>query len=241
MAAYCDLHIHSCLSPCADDDMTPWNLVGMARVKGLDVIALTDHNTALNTPEAVAAGEAYGVQVIPGMEITSREEVHILGYFSSVQDALAAGDTVYAHLPQVENQPALFGNQIIIGPDDAPSGTLGKLLINATDLSVAEVCALVRSFGGIPVPAHINRGANGMIGALGLMPFLPEYPVVEVYPGVACPAYATKGRFVLHSSDAHRLEDLQERTFSLDVQPTAEDVVRLLRALDKNQPSQSGI
>ena len=241
MAAYCDLHIHSCLSPCADDDMTPWNLVGMARVKGLDVIALTDHNTALNTPEAVAAGEAYGVQVIPGMEITSREEVHILGYFSSVQDALAAGDTVYAHLPQVENQPALFGNQIIIGPDDAPSGTLGKLLINATDLSVAEVCALVRSFGGVPVPAHINRGANGMIGALGLMPFLPEYPVVEVYPGVACPAYATKGRFVLHSSDAHRLEDLQERTFSLDVQPTAEDVVRLLRALDKNQPSQSGI
>lgn len=241
MAAYCDLHIHSCLSPCADDDMTPWNLVGMARVKGLDVIALTDHNTALNTPEAVAAGEAYGVQVIPGMEITSREEVHILGYFSSVQDALAAGDTVYAHLPQVQNQPALFGNQIIIGPDDAPSGTLGKLLINATDLSVAEVCALVRSFGGVPVPAHINRGANGMIGALGLMPFLPEYPVVEVYPGVACPAYATKGRFVLHSSDAHRLEDLQERTFSLDVQPTAEDVVRLLRAMDKNQPSQSGI
>ena len=241
MAAYCDLHIHSCLSPCADDDMTPWNLVGMARVKGLDVIALTDHNTALNTPEAVAAGEAYGVQVIPGVEITSREEVHILGYFSSVQDALAAGDTVYAHVPQVENQPALFGNQIIIGPDDAPSGTLGKLLINATDLSVAEVCALVRSFGGVPVPAHINRGANGMIGALGLMPFLPEYPVVEVYPGVACPAYATKGRFVLHSSDAHRLEDLQERTFSLDVQPTAEDVVRLLRALDKNQASQSGI
>lgn len=241
MAAYCDLHIHSCLSPCADDDMTPWNLVGMARVKGLDVIALSDHNTALNTPEAVAAGEAYGVQVIPGMEITSREEVHILGYFSSVQDALAAGDTVYAHLPQVQNQPALFGNQIIIGPDDAPSGTLGKLLINATNLSVAEVCALVRSFGGVPVPAHINRGANGMIGALGLMPFLPEYPVVEVYPGVACPAYATKGRFVLHSSDAHRLEDLQERTFSLDVQPTAEDVVRLLRAMDKNQPSQSGI
>ena len=144
-------------------------------------------------------------------------------------------------MPQVENQPALFGNQIIIGPDDAPSGTLGKLLINATNLSVAEVCALVRSFGGVPVPAHINRGANGMIGALGLMPFLPEYPVVEVYPGVACPAYATKGRFVLHSSDAHRLEDLQERTFSLDVQPTAEDVVRLLRALDKNQASQSGI
>lgn len=241
MAAYCDLHIHSCLSPCADDDMTPWNLVGMARVKGLDVIALTDHNTARNTPEAMAAGEAYGVQVIPGMEISSREEVHILGYFSSVAEALAAGEAVYAHLPQVLNQPALFGNQIIIGADDSPSGTLEKLLINATDLSVEEVCALVRAFGGVPVPAHINRGANGMIGALGLMPFLPDHPVVEVYPGVPCPAYATKGRFVIHSSDAHRLEDIQERIFSLDTHPTARDVMRLLRALDGRQIPQNGI
>ena len=221
MAACCDLHIHSCLSPCADDDMTPWNLVGMARVKGLDVIALTDHNTARNTPEAMAAGEAYGVQVIPGMEITSREEVHILGYFSSVPEALAAGEAVYAHLPQVQNQ-------IIIGADDSPSGTLEKLLINATDLSVEEVCALVRAFGGVPVPAHINRGSNGMIGALGLMPFLPDYPVVEVYPGVPCP-------------DAHRLEDIQERTFSLDTHPTARDVMRLLRALDGRQIPQNGI
>lgn len=241
MAAYCDLHIHSCLSPCADDDMTPWNLVGMARVKGLDVIALTDHNTALNTPEATAAGEAYGVQVIPGMEVTSREEVHMLGYFPSVREALAAGEEVYAHLPQVQNQPALFGNQIIMGAEDTPSGTLEKLLINATDLNVEEVCALIRAHGGVPVPAHINRGSNGMIGALGLMPFLPEYPVVEVYPGVDCPAYAVKGRFVLHSSDAHRLEDLQERTFSLDAQPTARDVMRLLMAMDKKQASQSGI
>lgn len=237
MAAYCDLHIHSCLSPCADDDMTPWNLVGMARVKGLDVIALTDHNTALNTPEATAAGEAYGVQVIPGMEVTSREEVHMLGYFPSVREALAAGEEVYAHLPQVQNQPALFGNQIIMGAEDTPSGTLEKLLINATDLNVEEVCALIRAHGGVPVPAHINRGSNGMIGALGLMPFLPEYPVVEVYPCVACPAYAVKGRFVLHSSDAHRLEDIQERTFSLNAQPTAQDVMRLLMAMDGRPPS----
>ena len=201
------------------------------------MIALTDHNTALNTPEAAAAGEAYGVQVIPGMEVTSREEVHMLGYFPSVREALAAGEEVYAHLPQVQNQPALFGNQIIMGAEDTPSGTLEKLLINATDLNVEEVCALIRAHGGVPVPAHINRGSNGMIGALGLMPFLPEYPVVEVYPGVDCPAYAVKGRFVLHSSDAHRLEDLQERTFSLDAQPTAQDVMRLLRAMDGRPPS----
>jgi len=209
--------------------MTPWNMVGMAKIKGLDVIAITDHNAVLNAEDAMAAGREYGVEVIPGMEITSREEVHMLAYFYSLEDALSAGEEVYEHLADVSNQPALFGNQLIMKDGDTPSGTLGKLLINATDLSVDEVCELVRRHNGIPLPAHINRGSNGMIGALGLMPFLPEYPVVEVYKGVDCPAYAVKGRFLLHSSDAHRLEDIQEHVFELPVEPTAKAVLDLIR------------
>lgn len=229
MAAYCDLHMHSCLSPCAEDDMTPWNMVGMAKIKGLDVIAITDHNACLNAEDAMAAGAEYGVAVIPGMEITTKEEVHLLGYFYTLPQALAAGEEVYAHLADVQNSPELFGNQLIMRDGDTPSGILDKLLINATDLSLDEACALVRSHGGLPIPAHINRGSNGMIGALGLMPFLPEYPVVEVYKGVDCPAYATKGRFLLHSSDAHRLEDIQEQVFSLEAEPTVEGVLNLIR------------
>lgn len=209
--------------------MTPWNMVGMAKIKGLDVIAITDHNAVLNAEDAMTAGREYGVEVIPGMEITSREEVHMLAYFYTLKDALAAGEEVYAHLPAISNQPMLFGNQIIMRDGDTPCGTLDKLLINATDLSVDEVCELVRSHNGIPLPAHINRGSNGMIGALGLMPFLPEYPVVEVYRGVDCPAYATKGRFLLHSSDAHRLEDIQEQVFELPVEPSAKAVLDLIR------------
>ena len=209
--------------------MTPWNMVGMAKIKGLDVIAITDHNAVLNAEDAMAAGREYGVEVIPGMEITSREEVHMLAYFYSLEDALSAGEEVYEHLADVSNQPALFGNQLIMKDGDTPSGTLGKLLINATDLSVDDVCELVRRHNGIPLPAHINRGSNGMIGALGLMPFLPEYPVVEVYKGVDCPAYAVKGRFLLHSSDAHRLEDIQEQVFELPVEPTAKAVLDLIR------------
>lgn len=208
--------------------MTPWNMVGMARIKGLDVIAITDHNAVLNAEDAMAAGAEYGVEVIPGIEITSREDVHILGYFYTLSDALCVGEEVYAHLADVKNNPSLFGNQIIMRNGDTPSGTLEKLLINATDLSIDDVCALVKKHHGIPIPAHINRGSNGMIGALGLMPFLPDYPVVEVYKGVDCPQYATKGRFLLHSSDAHRLEDIQERVFELDSEPTAEGVLRLL-------------
>ena len=213
--------------------MTPWNMVGMAKIKGLDVIAITDHNAVLNAEDAIAAGREYGVEVIPGMEITSREEVHMLAYFYTLEDALAAGEEVYAHLPAISNQPLLFGNQIIMRDGDTPSGTLDKLLINATDLSVDEVCQLVRTHNGIPLPAHINRGSNGMIGALGLMPFLPEYPVVEVYQGVDCPAYATKGRFLLHSSDAHRLEDIQEQVFELPVEASAKAVLDLIRAREQ--------
>ena len=230
MQTYCDLHIHSCLSPCASDEMTPWNLVGMAKVKGLDVIALTDHNTALNVPQALKAGREYGVGVIPGMEVTSKEEVHLLAYFDTADADLAFGDVIYAHLPNILNREDLFGNQTIIGDGDEPCGRLEKLLLNATDLSLDEIAALAASFGGVTVPAHINRGANGMIGSLGLMPPLPQYPAVEVYERIPCPAYALKGRFILHASDAHRLEDIAERTFALEVDaPTPEGILRLIR------------
>ena len=234
MAVFCDLHMHSCLSPCAQDDMTPWNMVGMAKLKGLDVIAVTDHNAARNAAEAIRAGQEYGVTVIPGMEITTREEVHLLGYYYHLEDALAAGEEIYAHLVDVRNNPLLFGNQILIGEGDEPVGTLDKLLIGATDLSLDECCALVRKYHGLPVPAHINRGSNGMIGALGLMPFLPEYPVVEVYAGVDCPAYASKGRFILHSSDAHRLEDIQEQVFSLEAENSVQSVLDLIASHQQN-------
>lgn len=219
--------MHSCLSPCAEDEMTPFNMVGMAKVLGLDVIAITDHNCTLNAPAAIAAGELYGIKVIPGMEITSREEVHMLAYFSCLADALEAGAEVYDHLPDIRNKSELFGNQIIVNEEDEPCGTKDKLLLSATDLSLSALSELAEKHHGLLIPAHINRGNNGMIGALGLMPFLPEYPVVETYRGVDCPAYATKGRFLLHSSDAHRLEDIQERISKLDTD--AENVFEYLK------------
>lgn len=217
MEVFCDLHIHTCLSPCASDEMTPWNIVGMARVKGLDLIAITDHNSALNVRQAMLAGEAYGVSVVPGMEVTSREEVHILAYFRTLEADLAFGAEVYAHLPDIQNRRELFGNQMIIGDGDETAGTVDKLLLNAISLSVDEITRLAAEYGGVCVPAHINRGANGMIGALGLMPPLPSYPVIEVAARLPCMEVATRGRRVLHSSDAHRLEDIAERTFALDL------------------------
>lgn len=230
MLVYTDLHLHSCLSPCADDDMTPWNVVGMAKLKGLDVIAVTDHNAALNLPQAMRAGDAYGIHVIPGLEVTSREEVHMLAYFDSVEAAMAFGEVVDSRLPDIQNNPSLFGRQIIIGEDDQEVGELSKLLIAATDFSVEQLDAVVQEYKGVLIPAHINRTSNGMIGALGLMPSLPAYPVVEVYAHLECPAYATKGRKVLYSSDAHHLDQIQERVFSIEASaPTASAVMEQLR------------
>lgn len=230
MRVWTDLHIHSCLSPCAENDMTPWNLVGMARVKGLEVIALTDHNAALNLPQALAAGEAYGVSVIPGMEITAREEVHLLAYFDTLADALACGAIIDAHLPDVANNAALFGEQLVIGEDDARAGEAEKLLISATDLSVDDVAALVTEHNGLCVPAHINRSAYGLLGVLGMMPPLPAFPVVEVAQGIPCPESAVAGRLRLRSSDAHRLADILEPVFSLEAdEASARGVLMALR------------
>ncbi len=211
--------------------MTPYNMVGMAKLKGLDVIAVTDHNSALNLPQVMEAAQALSMEVIPGLEVTSKEDVHILAYFYTLEEALAFAKIIDDHLPEVENQPDLFGRQLVMGEDDTVLREEPRLLVNATDFSVEQLCALIRHHHGIPVPAHINRGSNGMIGALGLMPMLPEHPVVEVSLGLACPAYATKGRLILHSSDAHRLESIQERVFALEVgEATARGVLLKLEA-----------
>lgn len=218
MDAWVDLHIHSCLSPCASDEMTPWNIVGMAKVAGLDVIAVTDHNSAKNLPQVCKAGQEYGVSILPGMELNTREEIHALAYFETLEQALAADEDIYKALPDVGNEATLFGNQLIMGDEDAVIAQENKLLINALSLSIGECQALVEAHGGILVPAHINRGTNGMLGNLGLMPPLPEYPLVEVYTRIPCPPIAIKGRAVLHSSDAHQLEDIAGKDFSLPLE-----------------------
>lgn len=202
----------------------------MAKVKGLDVIAVTDHNSALNLPQAMAAGGAYGVQVIPGLEVASKEDVHMLAYFETLEAALAFGEVVHAHLPDIQNNPQLFGRQLVVGEDDQIVSEYERLLIAATDFSLSDLEKEIRKHGGCAIPAHINRTSNGMIGALGLMPPLPQYPVVEVSPGIACPEYATKGRVILHSSDAHALECIQERVFALEAEEgTAQAVVARLK------------
>lgn len=215
MDLFADLHIHSCLSPCGDDEMTPGNILGMAVVKGLDMVAIADHNSARNLPAAETIAAEYGLLLVPAMEITTREEVHLLGYFPDVPAAVAFGDMLRGHLPKRKNRPSLFGEQWVMDENDQVIAQEDALLIGATDLPLGDCAGLVRSFGGVPVPAHINRGANGLLINLGLMPDTPAFPTVEVWKHLPCPMEPLENRHVLHSSDAHYLGDIQEKEFLL--------------------------
>ncbi len=212
-----DLHMHSCLSPCGDDDMTPANICGMAHIKGLQAIAVTDHNTARNLPYVKEAADYYGLILLPGMEITTKEEVHLLGYFREVETAVAVGEIFSSHLPPMKNKPEFFGHQWVMNTDDEVVAEEDRLLIGATDLSLAECAAIIREHGGAAVPAHVNQGNNGLLINLGFFPEDVDFPVVEVVPSLPVNERLLEGKRRLRSSDAHYLGDILEAVFDLPV------------------------
>ncbi len=211
---FADLHMHSCLSPCADDDMTPANICGMAYIKGLQAIAVTDHNTGRNLPYVKEAADHYGLIFLPGMEITTKEEVHLLGYFKDVETAVEVGEIFSSHLPPMKNKPDFFGNQLVMNTDDEVVAVEDRLLIGATDLDLEECTKIIREHGGAAVPAHINRG-HGLLTNLGLFPAEPEFPVVEVRNELDLNDKLIGDRKRLQSSDAHHLGDIMEAVFDL--------------------------
>ena len=202
-----DLHIHSCLSPCAEEDMTPWNIVGMAKLKGLDAIAICDHNAALNLPAAIQAGQEYGVCVVPGLEVTSQEDIHLLCYFPQVEQALELGELLEKKQTKIKNKPSVFGTQRWMDENDEVAGEVERLLITACSLDIREVAQTARQLGGIMVPAHINKGANSLLPVLGFWPEEPPMPTVEIY---RMRPHSALGKLCLISSDAHQLMDILE-------------------------------
>ncbi|MBQ2991035.1 MAG: hypothetical protein IJD60_07065 [Clostridia bacterium] len=213
---FCDLHIHSCLSPCGDSLMTPNNIVGMAFIKQLDVIAVCDHNSALNLPAVKEAADMMNVLLLPGMELTTREEAHMLCYFRDVETCLAFSREIRSHLPPVPNNEKFFGRQQIMNAQDEETGVEERLLISALDLSFEQCERLIHEAGGLCVPAHINRGSSGVLGALGFLPPDVRYDALEISRSAPWPDVDTAGYRILHSSDAHYLEHILEPEFFLE-------------------------
>lgn len=208
-----DFHLHSCLSPCGDNDMTPYNLVNMAKVMGLDAIALTDHNTSRNCPAAVKAGEEAGILVVPGMELCVSEEAHIVCLFGETAAALEFSRYVETCLPDIPNRPAIFGEQRLMDGEDRVTGLYEKLLLTAADISVEEVRMRVASYGGICYPAHIDRDSYSVISALGTFSEAWGFTAAELTRDADAEDYRTRypalsGLQIVRSSDAHYLEDI---------------------------------
>lgn len=226
-----DLHIHSCLSPCADELMTPNNIVNMAKLKGLDMIAVADHNTARQLPAIEKVAGRAGVSLLPAMELCSREEVHILSYFRTVVSALAFSDEIYCHLPPIRNRPAIFGHQIERDENDDFVREEERLLISATDLSVDALAQKIIAAGGLAVPAHINRGSNGILQALGFLPPGVKFSALEVSRDMPLPEIGMPSIKTLYSSDAHYLENILEKVVFLDlISPDPESFFSLMGA-----------
>lgn len=212
-----DLHLHSCLSPCAEDEMTPNNLVNMAWLQGIRVLAVTDHNSAANLPACAAVARQREIALLPGLEATTREEVHCLCYFREVEQALAFSDVLYGHLGKIPNVPRVFGNQWVMDENDRILAVEPRWLPQATDWSLEELVEAAGRMGGLAVPAHINRGANGLLVALGMLPPGIHFPALELSRTAPPPAFDLSGTVTFYSSDAHCLEAILPPPCELDL------------------------
>ena len=207
--------------------MTPCNIAGMGYLNGLKIMALTDHNTAKNCPAFFAACRTYGIVPVPGMELTTAEDVHMVCLFPELDTALAFDKLVEEKRMKIRNKPAIFGEQIIMGEEDVPIGNDPWFLPAATALSIEEGAKLVRSMGGVCYPAHIDREANGLLAMLGTFPETPVFTLAEVHDEDK--RDLAEGRKILVSSDAHRLWEISDGSFfvHLDVSLEAgEEAIR---------------
>lgn len=219
-----DLHIHSCLSPCGDNESTPNNILNMARLNGLDVIALTDHNSCKNCPAIVEARARMElpILVLPGMELCTAEEIHVICLFDTLKKAMSFDEYVYAKTMPVLNRPDKFGEQRILDSMDELIGTEQRLLVTAADISVTEVGMLMEQFGGAAFPAHIDRPSYSILSALGEIPPECSFQTAEVYdlakyPHLAAAHSALSRMRIVTNSDAHYLWDICEGERQLPV------------------------
>lgn len=218
-----DLHIHSALSPCGDDDMTPNNIVNMALIKGLDLIAVTDHNSAKNLPAVLEVAKRQGLMVVPGIEVQTKEEVHLICLFKNLQSALKLDEIIFNCLPYISNNEGVFGRQLIMDCEDRVIGKMDKLLLSSCALSVNDVFTLVRGLGGICIPAHVDRTAYSITTNLGFIP--PSLGVTTVEfskkddPAAIMKRYPFLKKYnYIISSDAHYLWDISEREFFVEME-----------------------
>lgn len=233
-----DFHIHSGLSPCSDKEMTPNNIINMAIIKGLDAIAITDHNSTINLEAFIRAGYNKDIIIIPGAEVTTKEEAHVLTLFSGLDEANKFQRIMEAGLPTKKNKAEFFGQQLIYCQDDNIVGEYQWMLSNALSLSMEDLVKVVDDLKGVSIPAHVNRPSFSILTNLGFISPELGLSTIEVTKGCSIEAFkeknpSLKNYRILVNSDAHSLGDIQERESFLEVPSLdARAIIDVLRRKD---------
>ncbi len=235
-----DIHIHSGLSPCGDNDMTPNNIVNMASLKGLNIIAITDHNSMLNLEPVTEAANIKGILVIPGIEVTTREEVHVLCYFPTIEDGMCFQNLIYDSLPNIKNNEEIFGGQFLFDKEDNIVGKVDKMLLGSSRYSLEEIFKLSERYNGVLVPAHVDKSSFSILSTLGFIPANIDIRTIEVYDLKRIKevekVLTLEKYMIIKNSDAHYLSDINEAFYHMELNSlTAQSVIDYLKSgCDKN-------
>jgi 3',5'-nucleoside bisphosphate phosphatase len=229
-----DLHIHTVLSACAEVEMIPPLIIDRARRMGLSLIAIADHNTSENAEAVIQAAAGTGVHVLPGMEVQSREEVHLLCLFDGVDQCKRWECKVSGRLPGLANRPELFGYQFVVDARGDLVRTDKRFLAGAVDLGLEEIICEVRAAGGIVIPAHVDRPSFSILSNLGAIPEGLDVPALEVtrrfVPRVGLGKWPQLHKWpLIVNGDAHRLDEIENRTLFKIAAPGVREIDLALR------------
>jgi hypothetical protein len=219
MPLLADFHNHSCLSPCGSLDLSPRTLAGLAAAKGVQVLALTDHNSSLNCPAFAKVCPPLGILPLYGMEATTQEEIHVLCLFAGLEAALDFSQYAYRLILPFPNDPEKTGDQVYVDEDDNIEGEVEYFLPSALDLSLDALADRVIEYGGLVIPAHVDRPAFSMTSQLGVVVAGPWAAVecTRLPPTLNGAPLDTLGYPLITSSDAHYSEHVARRPFKLNI------------------------
>ncbi len=232
-----DLHIHTVLSGCAEVEMVPPLILRQAERLGLRLIAITDHNACHNVEAVIEAADGTGIHVLPGMELQSKEEVHLLCLFDTVSQSQEWQREVFQKLPPLANREEVFGTQFVVDSAGDWRATEQRLLASSVDMSLDEVISKVRQLGGMVIPAHVDRPVFSLLSNLG---FVPEG--IDVHGLEVTPRFIPSSGFqqwpqlkawrLIVNGDAHRLQEIQHRTLLEISAPRVREISLALQGLE---------
>lgn len=226
---FVDLHVHTVLSPCAEVEMIPPLIIRQARRLWLDVIAITDHNSAENVAAVMKAAQGSGITVMPGMEVQTREEIHLVCLFDTLDQVQRWQELVYAHLPDQRNREDVFGAQFVVDETGEFIRYNKRLLLTSTSMSLEQVTEYVRALGGLCIAAHIDRPGYSILTALGFIP--PELDLDAIEMSAQTTPVEVRRRFpglssyaMIISGDSHRLSEMIAKTVLVIDEPCIKEL-----------------